>query len=95
MTDNLLPFILLALAVYRICHLIVEDAILDVPRNALFRRFPPEKSALGYLMTCYWCTSIWVALVMTVLYILFAPVMIIVAFILALSAVASILAERT
>lgn len=49
------------LAVKRLTRLIVEDAIMEKPREWVLNRFPPEDHPLGYLITCHACTSVWAA----------------------------------
>ena len=58
---TLLEFVIIALAVFRLTRLITTDTIFESLRNRLWAKFPPHKSKLGYLITCDWCTSIWVA----------------------------------
>jgi hypothetical protein len=52
---------ILALATYRITRLFTRDTILNTLRNRFWERFPPESTKLGYLFTCEWCLSVWVA----------------------------------
>jgi hypothetical protein len=52
---------ILALATYRITRLFTRDTILNTLRNRFWDRFPPESTKLGYLFTCEWCLSVWVA----------------------------------
>jgi hypothetical protein len=53
-------FALGALATWRITHLIVDE---DGPADAVLRiRRVAGSGALGQLMDCFYCTSIWVAL---------------------------------
>lgn len=49
------------LAIVRLTKLILHDYITEDIRNYVFKHFPPAKSKLGYLFTCPWCMSIWVA----------------------------------
>lgn len=49
------------LAVIRLTKLILHDYITEDIRNYIFTKFPPADSKLGYLFTCPWCMSIWVA----------------------------------
>lgn len=56
-----LDFIILGLAVFRLTRLFTRDAIFSGPRDRFFKRFPPHSSQLGYLLTCEWCLSIWLA----------------------------------
>jgi Protein of unknown function (DUF1360) len=91
---NPVALIVLALAVFRITRLITTDHIFDNPRNRLFDRFPPDRSWFGYLFTCNWCMSIWVASLVTVSYTIIPTVTIAFSLIPALSAVAAIIAAR-
>ncbi len=54
-------FILLALSVWRVTHLVVEDTIpvIAKPREWLIDRNPD--SSFSYLLGCTYCSSIWVA----------------------------------
>lgn len=60
-------YALMALASYRICRLIIEDHVLHRMRDRIWRRFSPEKG-IGYMITCYWCTSIWVSSLVVIMY---------------------------
>lgn len=53
-------FIILALAAYRITHLITTDAIADKFREKVWSKFAPS-TRIGYLITCNWCTGFWVS----------------------------------
>lgn len=59
--------VLLALGAYRITRLIIEDEVLDRPRDALFKRIKPH-GYLYTLLTCYWCLGFWVSVVVVGLY---------------------------
>lgn len=91
---DLIGFTLLALAAYRIGKLIIEDVIFEKIREKIFKKFPPESTKTGYFFTCYWCTSLWVATLLTVGYILVPSIMLIICLPLALSAVVGILSEK-
>lgn len=54
-------FLILGLATYRITRLFTRDTIFESARNRFWDRFPPESSKLGYLLTCEWCLSVWLA----------------------------------
>ncbi len=97
MLDQLLnpvALVILALAVFRVTRLITTDAILEVPREWLFRKFPPGYSRFGYLFTCNWCMSIWVASLLVIPYTIIPTATIIFSLIPALSAVAALIAAR-
>jgi hypothetical protein len=57
------PFelVLYGLGTYRLTRLITRDTILESARNKIWEKRPPHKSKIGYLLTCEWCMSIWVA----------------------------------
>lgn len=83
-----------SLATYRISKLLIEDVIFERPREAIFRRFPPESTKTGYFFTCYWCTSMWVATLLTLGFILIPSVMLFICLPFAISAIAGLLSER-
>lgn len=49
------------LATYRLTRLITRDTITAPTRTRVWDYYPPESTRLGYLLTCEWCTSIYVA----------------------------------
>jgi hypothetical protein len=82
-------FVILGLATYRITRLFTRDVILEGFRNWWWKKFPPESSKLGYLLTCEWCLSIWVASLLWG-FAMITAVTITVAMVFALSAVAGL-----
>ena len=52
------PFVLLALAAFRLFHLLAEDVILNRPRRWFLRRIPKGDEWL----LCPWCCGAWCAL---------------------------------
>lgn len=90
---ELTELIVLALAVYRICRLIIEDAVTEKVRDAIWSKFPPSHG-IGYLITCYWCTGFWVASLVVVLFMIIPVPTIAASLVLALSALAGIIAAR-
>lgn len=54
---DLWPFVLLALAAWRVFHLLAEDTILDRPRE----RFAPEESKRELFIRCPFCAGFWIA----------------------------------
>lgn len=49
-----------ALAVYRATRLVTQDRITEPLREAVWRHRPADKG-IGYLITCPWCSSMWLA----------------------------------
>ena len=94
-TDYIDPFtfIILCLATFRITRLFLFDYILEPLRNLIWKKFPPH-TWLGYLLTCTWCFSIWVASGIAICYTIVPMVTVVVAIPFALSAVASIISKR-
>lgn len=50
-----------ALAVHRLTRLAVSDEITAGLRERLWERHDPATTGLGYLATCPWCASFWIA----------------------------------
>lgn len=92
MNMTFVEFAVYALAVYRICRFIIEDVIFEKLRNAIWKKFPPHTS-IGYLITCYWCTSVYVASLIVICSILVPSVVFIICLVFALSAVAGIISH--
>jgi hypothetical protein len=90
-TLNILDFILLALATYRVTRLLVRDTIFASLRNRIWNRYPPETTKRGYLLTCEWCTSVYVGLGFATWYTISSEVVRFFAVALALSAIAGLL----
>lgn len=51
-----------AFATYRLTRLVIEDKLTEPARTAVFRRWEPASTRLGYFLTCPWCVSIWAGL---------------------------------
>lgn len=88
-------FVILALAAFRITRLITTDRIFDSLREKIWNKFPPNRVNIGYLITCDWCTSIWVAPIVIFSYVLVPSVVFVVSLVLATSAVVGFLAARS
>lgn len=53
-----------ALAAFRLTRLIVDDAIIDAPRDAIHARLDrggPVAAKIAEGLDCYWCVGLWVA----------------------------------
>lgn len=94
MSIDLLQFAILALAIFRLTRLVTTDTIFNGLRERIWNKFPPNKVNIGYLITCDWCTSMWVAAGYVPLALLFPQVIFVVSLVLATSAVVGILAAR-
>lgn len=87
---NVFVLIVLALGVYRLCRLIIEDRIFERPREALFRL---NKRWLSYLISCYWCLSIWVSATVLLLNLIVPAVVFWMMAVLAISAIVGFIDE--
>lgn len=55
----LADFVIDALATYRGTRLIVEDQVAEKLRDRIWDKHPTDHG-IGYLITCPYCTSVWV-----------------------------------
>ena len=94
--DNIsaLHFIVLALMVYRLTRFFIVDTLFEPVRDWIFSRKPAHTSMLGYLFTCEWCISLWIALPTMLFYALFPSITFLVGCIFALSALAGLITAR-
>lgn len=83
-------FVVLALAAYRITHLITTDAIADGFRNWVWSKYGPT-TKIGYLITCNWCTGFWVSLLLVAAAGILPQFTFVVSLIMAISAVVGLL----
>ena len=86
------PLVVDALAVYRITRLVVDDAILDAPRERVFG-WLDSRAKVAELLDCSWCVAVWVAFGVVVLRGVLPRAWAPVARGLALSAVAGLISE--
>jgi hypothetical protein len=56
----LVLFLVNALAVHRLTHLVIDDKITEPLRDKIYDRFGQPMDTWTYLFTCPWCVSIWV-----------------------------------
>jgi Protein of unknown function (DUF1360) len=83
--------IILALAIFRITRLIVQDTVLEKVRLRIWRNFPPTEG-FGYLITCYWCTSFWISSLVVTCFIIIPIQTLAVGTVMALSAITGLIA---
>lgn len=84
-----------ALATYRLSRLAIEDEITAPIRDKIWSKYPPERSKIGYLLTCYWCSSIYAASALEISRMIAPRTTRSVETVLAVSAVAGLLAAHT
>lgn len=89
-----LDYAILSLAVFRLTRLVTTDTILEKARELVWKKSPPEKNGIGYLITCNWCSSIWVSSLVFSMYKISTEPTIFVCSIFALSGVAGIITSR-
>jgi hypothetical protein len=80
-----ITFVILALAAFRLTHLVTTDAIADGFRTKVWKKFPPS-TKIGYLITCNWCTGFWVSIFLVISYLVLPVATLVVSLILAISA---------
>lgn len=80
-----ITFVILALAAFRLTHLVTTDAIADGFRTKIWKKFPPN-TKIGYLITCNWCTGFWVSGFLVGFYLVLPVATLVVSLILAISA---------
>ena len=85
MDITLVTFAILALAAFRLTHLVTTDAIADTFRTWVWKKFPPM-TKIGYLITCNWCTGFWVSIFLVIFYLVLPVATLVVSLILAISA---------
>jgi hypothetical protein len=88
-----IPLLILALATFRISRLFTVDVIFENLREWIWKRKPPH-TKIGYLFTCNWCFSIWVASLVVICYTIVPTATTVIALPFALSAVAGLIAAR-
>lgn len=89
---SIIEFAVFGLATFRGTRLLTRDTIFDTPRNKVWDRYPPETHRFGYLFTCEWCMSIWVASLFAIWSIISARTFSVFALVLAASAVTGLFA---
>jgi hypothetical protein len=85
--NDVFDFVILSLAAFRLTRLITTDVILDKLRERVWKKYPPENGGLGYLITCDWCTSIWVSSLLVLLYKISSEPTVVAASVLAISGI--------
>ena len=89
--NSALDFAIISLATFRITRLVTTDVVFNKLRERVWKKYPPENGGLGYLITCDWCTSIWVASPLVVSYTIADRSTVLVAAIFAASGIAGLI----
>lgn len=87
---SLLAFVIYALATFRITRFLLADELFSPLRDRIWAKWPPESTKIGYLLTCPWCLSVWIALPLSVMMFFCGIIGMAIAAIFALSAIAGI-----
>jgi hypothetical protein len=85
--------VILILGVYRLTRLVVQDTILEPVRDWIWNRWGYDRG-IGYLISCYWCTSFWFASLVVILYTIVSVPTLAAMLVLAISAAVGIIAAR-
>jgi hypothetical protein len=56
-----LVLIAMTFAAYRLTRFLVEDSLLDRPREAILTKYPPNTHKLGTLLSCVFCAGWWIS----------------------------------
>jgi hypothetical protein len=84
-----------ALATYRLTKLVIEDKILEGPRESIFAHYgDPKVSRVSYLISCPYCVSMYAGLAVSLGDTVFPRTTKILTRALAFSAITGMLAER-
>ena len=93
MTPSHSDLVILSLAVIRITRLITTDTVFNSIRERIWKRYPPSTGP-GYLITCNWCSSIYAASLVVLMYRIAPDYTIIGSTVLAMSMIAGIVLDR-
>lgn len=83
-------FAILALAAFRLTHILVVDAIFDGIRTKIWSKYPPM-TKIGYLITCFWCSGFWISIFLALSWLLLPEFTFVVSLILAMSALVGLI----
>ena len=93
MMPDLMTLLILSLATFRLSRLLTVDVIFEDLRERIWKKYSPL-TKFGYLFTCIWCMSIWVASVIVICYTIIPTVTTVLALPFAISAVAGLVAHN-
>lgn len=89
-----LQFVILALAVFRVTRLLIEDSILEPLRERTTFQLDP-RNKFRELLECPWCLGMWISFAAAGLVLLWPAVITWLALPFALSAVVGLIAEHS
>lgn len=89
-----LEFIALGLAATRLTRFVTTDAMFDGLRARIWKRYPPTRINLGYLITCNWCASVYTATLVVSMYKIAEEPTLFVSCVLAYSLIAGAILDR-
>jgi hypothetical protein len=90
---DILTYVILTLAAFRITRFITSDTIFEPIREKIWKKYPPN-TKLGYLITCSWCSGFWASVFIVMLYLLAQPVAYVVSLILSISVLVGLVATK-
>jgi hypothetical protein len=93
MSIDIFTYVITALAVFRLTRLLTTDVIFEGMREKIWSKYPPS-TKFGYLFTCNWCMSIWMAVLLVALTLLLPTVAYVVSLILSISALVGLVATK-
>jgi hypothetical protein len=93
MSIDVFTYVITALAVFRLTRLLTTDIIFEGLREKIWNKYPPS-TKFGYLFTCNWCMSIWMAALLVALTLLLPTVAYVVSLILSISALVGLVATK-
>jgi hypothetical protein len=91
---NFITLVILSLAAFRLTRFVTTDTIFNRQRSFIWRKFPPESTKLGYLITCPWCIGVWLSSLVYLSYIIFPEQTIAVCSVLCISAIVGLVSDR-
>lgn len=93
MSIDVFTYVITTLAAFRLTRILTTDVILEGLRERIWKKYSPE-TKLGYLFTCNWCMSIWVAAFLIGLTALLPTVAYVVSLVLSISALVGLVATK-
>jgi hypothetical protein len=93
MTLSAFEFVILALAAYRLTRLVTTDVIFEGFRDKIWSKWPPD-TKLGYLITCDWCSGLWISGFLVIFWLLLPELAFVVSLVMSISAIVGLISAR-